>query len=163
VQAVIWTNVFQALMFLLAGAVTLAYLISDVSGGLGTVVATAGAAGRLNVIEWGPSITSPNFWSSALTKPNIVWVALLNGLFGSMAAFGTGPELMEPLVTVGARGESQGTLALTPIGTFVTLLIYLGLGAGLFTYYTQHPTPALARPDEILPHFVCTVMPPRPP
>ena len=160
VQAVVWTNVFQALMFLLAGAITLAYLISEVSGGLGTVVATAGAAGRLNVIEWGPSITSPDFWSSALTKPNIVWVALLNGLFGSMAAFGTDHDLMQRLLTVETRGESQRTLALTPIGTFVTLLIYLGLGAGLFTYYTQHPAPALTRPDEILPHFVSTVMPP---
>ena len=103
VQAVVWTNVFQALMFLLAGAITLAYLISEVSGGLGTVVATAGAAGRLNVIEWGPSITSPDFWSSALTKPNIVWVALLNGLFGSMAAFGTDHDLMQRLLTVETR------------------------------------------------------------
>jgi Na+/proline symporter len=147
VQAVVWTNVFQALMFLLAGAITLAYLISEVSGGLGTVVATAGAAGRLNVIEWGPSITSPDFWSSALTKPNIVWVALLNGLFGSMAAFGTDHDLMQRLLTVETRGESQRTLALTPIGTFVTLLIYLGLGAGLFTYYTHGHAPRAARPD----------------
>ncbi len=160
VQAVVWTNVFQAVMFLVAGAVTLAYLVAHVSGGLGTVISTAGAAGRLNVVDWGPSITSPDFWSSALTKPNIVWVALLNGLFGSMAAFGTDHDLMQRLLTVETRGESQRTLALTPIGTLVTLLIYLGLGAGLFTYYTQHPAPTLARSDEILPHFVGTVMPP---
>jgi len=160
VQAVVWTNVFQAVMFLVAGAVTLAYLLANVSGGLGTVLATAGAAGRLNVIDWGPAIGAPNFWSSLLTNPNIVWVALLNGIFGSMAAFGTDHDLMQRLLTVETRGESQRTLALTPIGTFVTLLIYLGLGAGLFTYYTQHPAPTLARPDEILPHFVATAMPP---
>jgi SSS family transporter len=160
VQAVVWTNVFQAVMFLVAGAATLAYLLANVSGGLGTVLATAGAAGRLNVIDWGPSITAPDFWSSILTQPNIVWVALLNGIFGSMAAFGTDHDLMQRLLTVETRGESQRTLALTPIGTFVTLLIYLGLGAGLFTYYTQHPAPTLARPDEILPHFVATAMPP---
>src|SRR4029453_4232319 len=71
VQAAGGTNVFQALMFLLAGAITLAYLISEVSGGLGPVVATAGAAGRLNVIEWGPSLTSPDFWSSALTNTHM--------------------------------------------------------------------------------------------
>jgi SSS family solute:Na+ symporter len=159
VQAVVWTNVFQALMFLLAGAVTLAYLIANVSGGLGAIVSTAGAAGRLNVVDWGPSITAPDFWSSALTKPNIVWVALLNGLFGATAAFGTDHDLMQRLLTVETRQESQRTLALTPIGTLVTLLIYLGLGAGLFTFYSQHPAPALARADEILPHFVATAMP----
>jgi SSS family solute:Na+ symporter len=160
VQAVVWTNVFQALMFLVAGAVTLFYLVAHISGGLGTVLSTAGAAGRLNVIDWGPSITSASFWSSALTNPNIVWVALLNGLFGSMAAFGTDHDLMQRLLTVETRRESQQTLALTPIGTLLTLLIYLGLGAGLYTFYTQNPAPALTRSDEILPHFVATVMPP---
>ena len=63
-----------------------------------------------------------------------------------MAAFGTDHDLMQRLLTVETRGESQRTLALTPIGTLVTLLIYLGLGAGLFTYYTQHPAPALSAP-----------------
>jgi solute:Na+ symporter, SSS family len=159
VQAVVWTNVFQALLFLVAGAVTLVYLVSHVTGGLGAIVATAGAAGRLNVVDWGPSITAPDFWSSALTKPNIVWVALLNGLFGSMAAFGTDHDLMQRLLTVETRRESQRTLALTPLGTLLTLLIYLSLGAGLFTFYQQHPAPALARADEILPHFVATAMP----
>jgi len=159
VQAVVWTNVFQALLFLVAGAVTLVYLVSHVTGGLGAIVATAGAAGRLNVVDWGPSITAPDFWSSALTKPNIVWVALVNGLFGSMAAFGTDHDLMQRLLTVETRRESQRTLALTPLGTLLTLLIYLSLGAGLFTFYQQHPAPALARADEILPHFVATAMP----
>jgi SSS family solute:Na+ symporter len=159
VRAVVWTNVFQALLFLVAGAATLVYLVSQVTGGLGAIVATAGAAGRLNVVEWGPSITAPDFWSSALTKPNIVWVALLNGLFGSMAAFGTDHDLMQRLLTVETRRQSQRTLALTPLGTLLTLLIYLSLGAGLFTFYQQHPAPALGRADEILPHFVATAMP----
>jgi solute:Na+ symporter, SSS family len=159
VQAVVWTNVFQALLFLVAGAATLVYLVGHVSGGLAAVISTAGAAGRLDVVDWGPAITAPDFWSSALTKPNIVWVALLNGLFGSTAAFGTDHDLMQRLLTVETRRESQRTLALTPLGTLLTLLIYLGLGAGLFTFYTQHPAPALTRADEILPHFVATVMP----
>ena len=38
-------------------------------------------------------------------------------------------------------------------------MIYLGLGAGLYTFYAQHPAPALARTDEILPHFVREAMP----
>jgi SSS family solute:Na+ symporter len=160
VQAVVWTNVFQALMFLGAGAATLGFLVSHVQGGLAAIIETARAAGRLNVVDWGPSLGAPTFWSSALTNPNIVWVALLNGLFGSTAAFGTDHDLMQRLLTVETRRESQRTLALTPLGTALTLLIYLGLGSGLYVFYTQHPVPALSRTDEILPHFVRTVMPP---
>jgi len=66
---------------------------------------------------------------------------------------------MQRLLTVETRGESQRTLSLTPLGTLATLLIYLAIGAGLFTYYAQHPGVALPRPDEIFPYFIRTVMP----
>ena len=159
VKAVVWTNVFQALAFLVAGGATLAYLLSHIDGGPATVLRVAGEAGRLNIVNWGPAPGAPDFWWRVLTEPNIVWVAVLNGLIGSMAAFGTDHDLMQRLLTVETRGESQRTLALTPVGTLVTLAIYLGLGASLYTFYAQHPGLAVSRPDEILPHYVQQVMP----
>jgi SSS family solute:Na+ symporter len=159
VTAVVWTNVFQAVLFLLAGAATLGFLLWSIDGGVGAVVSTAGAAGRLNVVNWGPAPGADDFWRRVLTEPNIFWVAVLNGLVGSMAAFGTDHDLMQRLLTVETRGESQRTLSLTPLGTFVTLAIYLSLGAGLFTFYAQHPELPVSRPDAILPHFVQQVMP----
>ena len=159
VKAVVWTNVFQALAFLLAGGVTLAYLVSHIDGGVAAITRMAGEAGRLNVINWGPSPGDPNFLRRVLTEPNIVWVAVLNGLVGSMAAFGTDHDLMQRLLTVETRKESQWTLALTPIGTLLTLAIYLGLGASLYTFYAQNPALPVSRPDEILPHYVQQMMP----
>jgi solute:Na+ symporter, SSS family len=159
VKAIVWTNVFQAIAFLVAGGVTLAYLLAHIDGGLTTVMRVAGEAGRLNIVNWGPAPGAPDFWRRVLTEPNIVWVAVLNGLVGSMAAFGTDHDLMQRLLTVETRGESQRTLALTPLGTLLTLSIYLGLGAALYTFYAQHPGLAVSRPDEILPHYVRQVMP----
>ena len=159
VKAVVWTNVFQALTFLLAGGVTLAYLISHIDGGVGAVVKMAGEAGRLNVINWGPSPGEAGFVKRIFTDPNIVWVAVLNGLVGSMAAFGTDHDFMQRLLTVETRGESQRTLALTPLGTLLTLAIYLSLGASLYTFYAQNPSLPVSRPDEILPHYVQQLMP----
>jgi hypothetical protein len=66
-------------------------------------------------------------------------VAVLNGFVGSMAAFGTDHDLMQRLLTVETRGESQRTLAITPLGTLVTLLIYLSLGAALYRFTTSIP------------------------
>src|SRR5438552_11551882 len=159
VKAIVWTNVFQALVFLVAGAVTVLFVVGRVDGGVGAIVALAGEAGRLNVINWGPAPGAPAFWGLMLTVPNIVWVAVLNGFVGSMAAFGTDHDLMQRLLTVETRGESQRTLAITPLGTLLTLLIYLGLGAGLYTYYAQHPVARLPRPDEIFPFFIRSAMP----
>jgi solute:Na+ symporter, SSS family len=159
VEAVIWTNVFQAAMFLAAGAATLVFVFSRVSGGASAVLGTAGAAGRLTLVDWGPPLGSPEFWPRALTNPNIVWVALLNGIFGATAGFGTDHDLMQRLLTVETRRQSQRTLALTIVGTLLTVGIYLGLGAGLFAYYAERGAPVLQRPDEILPHFVRSEMP----
>jgi SSS family transporter len=159
VKAIVWTNVFQAIVFLVAGAATLGWLVSAVDGGIGRVVEVAGQAGRLNVVNWGPAPGAPDFWRRIFTEPNIVWVAVLNGLVGSMAAFGTDHDLMQRLLTVETRRRSQLTLSLTPVGTLLTLVIYLGLGAALYTFYAQHPTLPVSRPDEILPHFVQQAMP----
>jgi SSS family transporter len=159
VKAVVWTNVFQASLFLVGGALTVAFIVASIDGGLGTMLAEAARAGRLDIVNWGPAPGDPDFWRRVLTDPNIVWLAILNGLVGSTAAFGTDHDLMQRLLTVETRRESQRTLALTPIGTLVTLLIYLGIGAGLYTYYAQHPGQPLPRPDEIFPYFIRTAMP----
>jgi Na+/proline symporter len=101
----------------------------------------------------------PDFWRRILTDPNIVWLAVLNGLVGSTAAFGTDHDLMQRLLTVDTRKKSQRTLVLTPLGTLATLAIYFSIGAGLFTYYAQHPGAGLPRADEIFPFFIRTAMP----
>jgi len=159
VKAIVWTNVLQASVFLIGGLATVLFLAVAVDGGLGAIYATAAQAGRLAPINWGPAPGDPDFWRRVLTDPNIVWLAILNGFVGSMAAFGTDYDLMQRLLTVETRGESQRTLALTPLGTLVTLALYLSIGAGLFAYYAQHPGQALPRPDEIFPFFIRTAMP----
>ena len=159
VKAVVWTNVFQAGMFLVGGGLTVAFLASQIDGGLAAMYRTAAEAGRLNVINWGPAPGDADFWPRVLSDPSIVWLAVLNGIVGSTAAFGTDHDLMQRLLTVETRKQSQRTLALTPLGTLVTLAIYLSIGAGLFTYYAQHPSAGLPRPDEIFPFFIRTAMP----
>jgi solute:Na+ symporter, SSS family len=159
VKAVVWTNVFQASTFLLGGAATVVFLATQIDGGLWAMFGTAHEAGHLTIIDWGPAPGAPDFWRRVLTDPNIFWLALMNGFVGSMAAFGTDHDLMQRLLTVETRQESQRTLSLTPIGTLVTLLIYLAIGAGLYTYYAQHPGARLPRPDEIFPFFIRSAMP----
>ena len=159
VKAVVWTNVFQAAMFLVGGGLTVAFLVSQIDGGVVAMFRTAAEAGRLNVINWGPAPGDADFWPRVLSDPSIVWLAVLNGIVGSTAAFGTDHDLMQRLLTVETRKQSQRTLAVTPLGTLVTLAIYLSIGAGLFTYYAQHPTAGLPRPDEIFPFFIRTAMP----
>jgi len=164
IKAVVWTNVVQALTFTIAGVVAIGFLLTRIDGGAGAVVAIAGAAGKLKIFNWGPGLSEsglPAFLKSLFTDPNLLVLATLNGFFGSMAAFGTDQELMQRLLTVETRKESQKTMLLTPIGSLLVMLIFLFIGACLYAFYVQHPGMALpAKLDKIFPHFIEQTMPP---
>jgi SSS family solute:Na+ symporter len=164
IKAVVWTNVVQALTFTVAGAVAIAFLLTHIDGGAGAVVAIAGSAGKLKIFNWGPSLAEaglPAYLQSLFTDPNLLVLATLNGFFGSMAAFGTDQEIMQRLLTVETRKASQKTMLMTPIGSFLVMMLFLCIGACLYTFYAQHPGLALpAKVDKIFPHFIEQTMPP---
>jgi solute:Na+ symporter, SSS family len=164
IKAIIWTNVVQALIFTLAGAVAIGFLLTHIDGGAGAVISLAGGAGKMQIFDWGPALSIsglPEFLQRLFTDPNLFVLATLNGFFGSMAAFGTDQETMQRLLTVETRQESQKTMLMTPIGSFLVMMIFLFIGACLYTFYVQHPGLLLpVKLDKIFPHFIGQTMPP---
>jgi SSS family solute:Na+ symporter len=160
-RAVVWTNVIQALVFIGGGLATIAFLHHEIQGGLSTALQVAGAAGKLDVMKWGPPLSDAGSWKAIMSDPNIWWLAVLNGFFGSMAAFGTDQDLMQRLLTVETRRESQKTMILTIPTSLLVLVIHLCVGAGLYVFYRQNPgLPLPEKLDKIFPHFIGQVMPP---
>jgi len=160
VEAVVWTGVLQAIVFVAGGLASIAFLVAHIPGGWATVHQVAGAAGRLQLWDWGPSWHEPQFIRKFVADPNIVWIAILNGFFGSLAAFGTDHELMQRLLTLDTRRESQRTMITTPFASLFVLLIFLTVGTCLFVFYQTHPQlPLPKKIDAIFPHFIGNVMP----
>ena len=160
IKAVVWTNVLQALTFVAAGLATIAFILWQVDGGLPAVWRTAWDAGRLQVWNWGPALSEPGFLKKFFSDPNILWIAILNGFFGSMAAFGTDHELMQKLLTVETRRESQKTVLMSIGGSLFVTLLFMAVGSCLFSFYQLHPELALPEKlDKVYPHFATTVMP----
>jgi SSS family solute:Na+ symporter len=164
IKAIVWTNVIQGLTYITAGLVAIAFLLTHIDGGAGAVVAIAGAAGKLKILNWGPGLAasgSATFLKSLFTDPNLFVLATLNGFFGAMAAFGTDQESMQRLLTVETRRQSQKTMLLTPLGSFLMMITYLSVGACLYAFYAQHPgLPLPAKLDKIFPYFIKEAMPP---
>jgi SSS family solute:Na+ symporter len=160
IESVVWTNVLQALTFLGVGALTIAFLIHRIEGGLPAALSVASAAGKLDVFNWGPNVAEPGFLAKFFGNPNIIWIAILNGFVGSTAAFGTDHEMTQKLLTVETRRDSQKTILLSIAGSLLTLTVFVGVGTLLFVFYKQNPGLALpAKLDTIYPHFAATVMP----
>ena len=150
IKAVVWTGAFEAVTFFLAGFVVLGYLLLHIDGGMAAVTDVAGRAGRLSLFNMG--------WG--LKDPNVLWIAVLNGIFGSMAAFGTDQELMQHLLTLETRKASQRTIITTIFATVPLLVLYLSIGTLLFVFYSQNPSlPQPDNSDKILSHFTVQVLP----
>ncbi|OGS13368.1 MAG: hypothetical protein A2234_02265 [Elusimicrobia bacterium RIFOXYA2_FULL_58_8] len=150
IKAVLWTGAFEAVTFYVAGAAVAGYLLLHIDGGFSGAWRIAEEAGKLSMFNFG--------WD--LKNPNVFWVAVLNGVFGSMAAFGTDHELMQRLLTLETRQQSQKTLIATIFTSFPVTALYLGIGTLLFVFYKQNtglPLPENA--DKILSHFTVNVLP----
>lgn len=159
-RAVVWTNVLQAAVFIVGGVAAIVFLAGKMDGGWGELIHVARAGGHLSVFDWGPERGTPHYGSAFFKNPNILWVAILNGFFGSMAAFGTDQDLMQRLLTVETRRKSQRTMLATIALSLGVLLIYLTVGAGLYAYYAVHPAvPLPEKLDAIFPHFIGQEMP----
>jgi SSS family solute:Na+ symporter len=160
IKAVVWTNVIQAVAFIIAGWTALGYIVWLIPGGLPTILKVGGDAGRTQIWQWWPAPTDPQFWNHLLGNPNMILLAVANGLFGAMAAFGTDHDLMQRLLTVKTRKESQRTLVRTILVSFVVASTYLAIGTGLFVFYKINHQMALpAKLENIFPHFIAQVMP----
>jgi Na+/proline symporter len=95
VRAVVWTGVFQAAIFIVGGLSVIYFIVSHIPGGWHETMKIAYENGKLHLINWGPDWKDPQFFKTFFSDPNIIWIAILNGFFGSMAAFGTDHELMQ--------------------------------------------------------------------
>jgi SSS family transporter len=159
-KSTVWTGTFQASVYIVAGLLTIAYIAHGLPGGWHDLFQTALAGGKLKIMDWGPAWNTRAYLSAAFKDPNIVWLAVANGFFGSMAAFGTDQELMSRLLTVETREKSQRAMVMTPIASGVVLFIYLAIGASLYSFYTKNPgLPMPPKPDAIFPYFIGHHMP----
>lgn len=154
-RAVIWTGVLQGFVILAGGAGALLFLAHAV-GGMDALIGLAREGGRLSVFHWTPS---PGMtWFS---DPNLLWLAVLNGFFGSMAAFGTDQDFMQRLLSVETAEKSRRTMNWAIPVSFLTLCLYVGVGLGLYAFYAKNPGATLPdNMEKIFPHFIGHHMPP---
>jgi SSS family solute:Na+ symporter len=122
--AVIWTDVIQMGMYVLGAAVSFYVLLGKIPGGFGHVIDVAGAAGKLQVLDF--------HWS--WSNPYTFWAGLVGGCFLTTASHGTDQLVVQRLLS--AKSESQSRLALLSswIVIFVQFSLFLIIGTMLWVY-----------------------------
>jgi SSS family transporter len=150
VSAVIWTDVVQMFVYVAGALIVYFGLLLLIPGGWDEVLRTAGGAGHFEIWDFS---TDPQ-------RVYTFWAGLLGGVALTLATHGTDQFLVQRLLSArSVRGAAAG-LVLSGVLVFVQFVLFLIIGAMLYTFYQHTPLPRpLTRTDEVLPLFVVTSLP----
>ncbi len=146
-RAVVWTDVIQTGVYL-GGGLGALYLIGNaVDGGWAAILARAGDAGKLRLLDA----------HIGLDRPHTIWAGLLGGGFLSMASHGADQIIVQRLLTSGSLRDARKALIGSGIAVILQFALFLLIGIGLWAFYEARVFPA---PDRIFPTFIIEEMPP---
>jgi len=149
IKAVIWTGLWETLSFYIAGIFIFVYIFNSTHLSFLDFWRMASEDHKISIINFGLNFHDPN----------IFLIAILNGIFGSMASFGTDQELMQRLLTLKTREESRKSIIYTIFATIPLVVLYLSIGTGLYIFFKFNPNLNASEPDKILSYFGVNFLP----
>ena len=151
ISAVIWTDVIQFSIMSLGIIASMAVVVVSTPGGWDVAFAEAAQFEKLDILH---------------TEEPMGGTGLLTAIFGygllALSLFGTNQQPVQRYMTVKNPREAQGALLLGVGAGAIGIILSLLLGVFLFIFYQHYPTllPAEFTPDQVMPHFVNTQVPP---
>jgi Na+/proline symporter len=145
-RAVVWTEIVQASVYLLGGLSAIVLVGQLVPGGWGSIIATAGPAGKFKIVSWTP----------ILTQPHTMLAGIIGGAFLSMASHGADQLIVQRLLSARSLMAAQAAVIGSGVAVIIQFALFLILGVGLWGLYGGQVFPV---PDAIFPTFIVDQMP----
>ena len=146
IRAVVWVDALQMVLYVGGGLIALLLLQGAVDGGWPAILERAGAAGKLQVLDFS---TSP---AVAYT----FWAGLIGGGFLSMASHGTDQLIVQRLLTCRDVRQSQRALIGSGVAVILQFALFLFVGLGLWAFFEGR---AFDSSDAIFASFIIDEMP----
>ena len=146
IRAVVWVDASQMALYLAGGLIALVVLAGAVPGGWPEILARAGEAGKLTVID--PSLD--------FGRPYTLWAGLLGGAFLSMGSHGADQLIVQRLLACRDLAASRRALVGSGFAVLFQFTLFLFVGLGLWAWYDGA---AFVRADEIFAGFIVEALP----
>jgi len=151
IEAVIWTDVAQALILMGGAIFSLIFLLARVEGGLSEAVRSA-AGGRhfFETVNWSWDLTVASGW-----------VILIGSLFHNLFPYTASQDVVQRYVTTHDQRTAAHGIWLNAIVSVPAQAVFFAIGTALFVFYKQQPVrlePALQN-DAIFPFFIMSELP----
>jgi Na+/proline symporter len=132
---------------LIIGGISAIVLIGQaVDGGWTTILAQAGAAGKLQGIDW----------YTGFDRPHTMFAGIIGGAFLAMASHGTDQIIVQRLLSSRSLKQAQVAIIGSGFAVFAQMALFLMVGLGLWVVYGGQP---FATADQIFPTFIIERMP----
>ncbi len=150
IDAVIWTDVIQAIVLWVGGVVCFVYIAFHLPEGVGQIFAVASEHGKFGVgsMQW--NLNERTFWT----------VALL-GIFSWLKMYSSDQNIVQRYVASRSLREARKATVLYSATAVPTWTFFFFVGTCVFVYYTVLPDPKVAslEADQVFPYFILTQVP----
>ncbi|MCA9426016.1 MAG: hypothetical protein KC994_13130 [Candidatus Omnitrophica bacterium] len=165
-RAVIWTDVFQMLLFISGGAVALIFILNTLPDGLTSLIESMKGSGRIGPFDQ-PYLLDMGFRESAgggsaydWTQPHTFFAGFLGAAILTLATHGTDHSNIQRLLACVSLGKARLALVVSAFVVFFQFALFLLVGAAVAAFYDQTGThPELETGNSILPYFITHELP----
>jgi SSS family solute:Na+ symporter len=127
-EAVIWTEVVQAVIKTLGAFIILGLIIRDMPGGISKIIEIGAANNKFSLGSFSPDLTQSTFW-----------VVLLFGFFINLNNFGMDQNYVQRYHTARSAKQAAKSVWLCVFLYVPVSLLFFIIGSSLFAYYQVHP------------------------
>ena len=148
-SGVIWADVLQFFVYLLAALIAIAILNGKIPGGLGEVIHRAGAAGKFRLFNF----------STSFSIPYTFWAGMIGAMVLDTGTHGVDQTMVQRYLA--ARSQRQAAWALVTSGfvVFAQFALFLFLGAALWVFYQVMPPASPPGRDQEFASFIVNYLP----
>jgi len=151
IEAVVWTEVLQVFVFLLAAVLSILVVALKLDGGLGEIISINNDFAKFEFVNW-------DFSFSEIT----IFVAITYWIGGGSVPYISDQTVIQKyLVTKDIKSAARGVW-INGILILVSSILFFTIGSALFAYYYSFPetlNPTLPTQESIYPWFIVNELP----
>ena len=151
IEAVAWTEALQVVVLLGAAVTVLVIVCLQLPEDLGTIVASASAAGKFNLGSTAFDLRQPTMWT-----------VLIATFFTNITTYGTDQTIVQRYLTTATEREARKGVYVNAALTIPATILFFLVGTALWAFYRHYPAElsmAVRDSDAILPWYISTQLP----
>jgi SSS family transporter len=150
IEAVIWTDVLQAVVLVTGAIMALVLVFMDAEGGVAGVIAMAQAEDKFHTFNW--------TWDYTVAA---VWVVVIGNAISSLYPATADQTVVQRYLTTRTTRDAAKAVWTNALLTIPITILFFGLGTAMWAYFKQHPQALniTLQNDATLPLFVVREFP----